>query len=700
MGKFLFLAIALLNAHVFGYELFQFLERRPLAVVGKINEFSTLANTTLINDESYVVIDAWGNSYFLIARRPERSMVHLAVQKLATALGLYPVPVRPILIKRGQYGIPSLEEAGRRGGPINNTFTADQWFPGLITPAMPMEVRPPDEALSFSQIEELTQITIVAYVLRAAGSNYRVKGGHFLPLGFNWLFWSQREKKVQQLLKNYFAAVPWKRLQAFSPEQARNFSDHLGQFFDRLEILSRDHFETVFGLVVDANLMMEEERGSRNSLDVANSLRKNIQSARSEIAEYLRTRIGRSFKDIRFEQKPHGIGDLVISPIDYDFRWSIEKAPSIASQSVRNGNAKKLLFGYYMARPSIREKLYAKWSSDLNGADPIDMLLRDAEARDSTIHFVSNDPVAVLHERGLSGPPQFYLPTKAPKTLVVYANNDREGELIDTIVSEMKSQLAVVPFRLDGVTHNYRLTSSDVENIVKSASALECRRVIICELGGIANSDRVLFPESLELLQLDHHNGTWQKFSTVEQLMQIYNYQPNLRQLVVAMLDRSNIFAFPDLGFKTIEPVIKLLTSLRLFDRFDDKGLEVGHFTRTDPSSIMHIRNHQGSLKPLAGALGLTTYPEVPTFIATMGGLVIVYGKAERIWRVAEHYKGTRVSVLGGDGSKVMFVSIKSQYDDVASIKRSVERLLTEEPHQGVSSKCGTEIETQGMANH
>lgn len=665
-------------------DVFQFLENRELQILGKVSSlFQTLPSPLVPNEEAYLVKDKYGNRSF-VSLAPSGSVLNsIALHQLFTCLGLDAMPARPILVKRGKNNLPTLEDASALGGPIATEVKNDEWSPALIVPVLKEDRWPTEAEFTTEMLAESAKHLVTAYILGMNSATYAYKSGKLIFLYAEQLLRTLFSQDTpQKRLRHYFSTFFYGRLQKFTTEEAEAFAKELSRYFDRLELIEKDHFETVFGPLIDGTIHLTE--GQLNTISATtrqSRLRTVIKSARAEVEKYFHDRIGYNFRSVPFNYRNgNAVENFIVSPVKYNFRFSSATTLSIVDPEFRKANAKHLLFAYYSSGKWMKKILFEKWSQELNGTDPVEVLLEDATRWDTTVRMVSSESLGSMARFSLKGPTQFYLDSDAPRTLVVYSNNDQEGRLINEIVKGLSKEVGLVPLRLT-LGRTQLLNSSDVSPLIRTAIARKCSRVVVCELGGIPAVDKVRFEEAgLQLIELDHHNkfpDDWQKLSTAEQLMRVYNYQPNMRQMITAINDRSSIFGFQDLGFTTYDQLERFLTAEGIFDFFSDAANKVGYFhNKLEVEPIIVIRNTYSNFPAVVASIGVQTFPIVPTVLGPNGRYLRISARPDLIWKIIHEFKD-RDLVWGGDGSRAMYLTIRAAPRlSVETLQQRVIRLI------------------------
>lgn len=685
-------------------DLFHFLEDQRLTLLSPVSAI----NKQPVKVETYLVSDRWGNKYFLSVRSNSTALAMTGVYALLSSLGVHSIPTQPILVKRGNGIVMTLAnaQAFQQQAKLPQwhepTIRDGEWFGAYVQPVMGLGDPPSPEKLTPLQLVEAFEILVALHALRSPGSLY-FRSGHFLlPAVTGYFAHLYTKDTPDRLLRNAVPKYVWETLKEFSPQQVELFLDTLIPFFDRLEWVGRQHLEAFLNPTIDA--LKEEGKFGRgvDSMPFRRKLVESFASARADFEAYLRERIGGNFRAVSLASNgsaPAADGQLaLVPPLPYSLTWGQADLPSISDPHFRKLNSKYLLYAYFRASAQLRGAVFRWWQKEIGDGDPIELLLKDATQWDSTVFIFSPHRLPQVEGLQLVENPQMHLNASLPKTLVVYARNDREGELIHEIGMDVRPFLPIVMLRAFA-NRRARFDEKSIRRIIGHARDQGCNRVVKCELGSLRPELRQLFVDAgLELVELDHHNNqpeNFQKRSVAELFMHMIGYSPRLDQLHTAMRDRSGISAFPQLGYERsdLDTLLRGEEGLRLLRGWTDRLGDV-FFADPEKTIVPEVSNYNGPLGTLAMALGYLTYPTPPTFLDVSQNMVRVYGDPRLIWEVLKTVNGHhstrnhRNVIFGGDGSRTMFVNIDSSAEDIEYVRHTVVGLIESNGTSALKNPC------------
>lgn len=610
----------------------EFFADRGLHAVPKPASLPAYANE--VAGEWYWMKDTHGNSYVLPIVPNATATKVIAVHRFAEAMGVPHFPIRPILIKRGLNGIPLQHHQERFIQIVGvEPLPPGKWGSSLIYPALELHDPPADEELTVYQLVDMMKFTLTQLALRVKQGRSYWSFGRQLLYEVSIPFADVNDKEEErQLIREYFKDFPYARLRELKEPEAQVFIDSIIPFFDRLESLTEADIEAIFGE------HFAQYRLARSALRINYHLRakKCLAGLRATFQRYLRDRVGGPVARASWERKS-GEKPFLNLPAP-GFGPTTAEIPSL--KEPRNVYSSKLLLEqFYLSRYPYRDVVWGRWQQELGEGDPIAHLLQSASRWDSTVRVVLGDE-RILGE-GFTTPVsiQHHLNRSLPKTLLLYSQSDREGDLIDSIAREIGPAVGLIPLQLTQLRHQ-ALRDSQVEYVIREALGQGARRIVICELHGVTPRQRQAFTDAgiTEVITLDHHNGArenWQPWSTVEQLMRMYGYAPNLQQLMIAMRDRSGLSAFPQLGMTKAQlerylnqASIRSIQSLaRKFPYRNGSGRD----------EVMIVTNYSGSYGTLGTFLSYQAYPAAPNAIVIGERAAGFYGRGPVVLDLAEN---------------------------------------------------------------
>lgn len=619
--------------------------------------------------ERYDARDKWGNPLSIVLT-PTSTDIQLRLQNhvILSALGVSSIPAFPILIKRGFRGFPLRSELAQKGITPKPWAPEGAWLSGLVFPSKVVDGISSIDGLTAEQFGEALIYQLTAFVLHANGAAFALGNhGHIHGevIGALRVLPSHKPKDV---FRQHMRVSRLGRLLSFT-ERERDFlvQSQLLPFLDRVEALEEKHFATIMAPVFAHS---GEALGRLLGTGAILPWRARFKLVRGFLETYLREKVGGVFRDVSLERKPGPKPELLV----FDFAANqdlLKPAVSVADPIFRRKNAKRLLLAYYQAPNVIKGGVYRRWFSQI-GHDPIEVLLEDAAAWDSSVAVTSSTRVPNIDFANRTPNHQFLLNHSAPRTMIIYSDLDQEGRAIRQVLEQIAHEVGAKP-QLARVHASVGLSDDEIRLWIRIAVGSGIKRVIVVELGGVMQRLRPEFEAAgLELVLVDHHmasgsdvsaDTSWNRLTALEQVARIYNYQTDLGQLAVAKLDAAG-----PLG-------------LRHFMSRDD----VDRFFRTTPVSwdiadavkrsdfdqIPYFAHSK--LSNFSFGIPILTFPEVKSFL--MGkGLLHLQGDPELVMEVAKRFRGSWM-VMGGDAGTSMYLILKVPNFERDHVRRTIREI-------------------------
>ncbi|MBY0370902.1 hypothetical protein K2X33_09465 [bacterium] len=632
------------------FQVLHHLEDRPMSLVEIRKDAPTISGEPIT--EKYLLKDQWGNNCLVEVGQTGMIARYVAAAALAAVLGVPHLPAYPILAHRGRNGIPTREQVVASGATPSDYFHGDNWSPGVLIPDNPHQKAGDPAEFNAQQAGEHFLLHLTAFLLRSAGPEIgKGEDGRLFIANFPEIY-LRRQVSPKDFFRDTFKSFYREKLKHFTEDQQRFFIERqLLPFLDRAEHLQGQPLKEIWYPAAASKAEVEQW-----PIAVFTTIFElQLKEVRSLAENYLRTRVGGVFSKVSLAKTsaparvPLWFGFSTLS----DFR--AETAP-IANPVYRRKNAKKLLLAFHMATTMQQMALTAQWTKAL-GVDPIEALLADATHWDATVavfgpskttgHFVGD---------GVSNQ-QFSLNRQAKKTLVVLSDSDLESQAIAEIVEQIGPTVSALPYVIESTDRVQFVTDQHVTEIIAYAQHRGIKRIVLCEMGGFTQGQyRRLQVLGFEVVELDHHNRgahNWQKWSTIEQFCELYNYIPDLRQLTIGMIDRGGISALAQLGFDKND-----LESFLPMGTMRGYREVVAQYDNQAPVTDIPFYESKGSMGKFTNAFGAVHFPYVRNKLVVQGRDLKFNGDPELAWKILDHFHALSAKVSGGDNSVSMYVQL------------------------------------------
>lgn len=564
--------------------------------------------------EWYLASDAAGSRHVMGLAPRWPLLAHLAASRYHQYLGVWHVPAYPVWLRRGRYGLlppaQAIEHVRRTTGLLSSAGLQGGWFGAYVEPIVEIEsgrLRPED------LLDEIKARLAEAWIA-SNGYTFGRMAGRFAVLDPGVPLVLDR---LARRARGSGLSLPVDRLRRLPRADADRLVDALKLFVSRVESLADGAGEELFGAAWDAARDQVLAQGQPEP-QYRNRFNMLWRGARAQLQRALREEVGGVFKTADLSRKegdprPEGLTGPPLRP--FTFRQA--DLPSLASEEAVGRNAKRYLESLYFSRTDVQAQVFGEWARQLGGrVDPIDHLLDVATWRDNSQRVTLPERIPAMTTKEEA--PQPFLVRSAPRTLLVFAGNDKESRTVGRIAERIGEAAGIVPHPLERLRGGKGLTVEDAGPIASAALRSGCKRVVVFELGGMPPAGQALLAEArLEYLGLDHHGNSldeWQKLSAIEQFFRRYQYQPSLYELGVGAMDRSSVHALRGWGYDRHD-VRRFIDATGGIRDLDDLLRRYERLVTTRNGEILVVDDYQGPLGPLTAAMSLLAFPAVPDFL-------------------------------------------------------------------------------------
>lgn len=625
------------------------------------------------------VLDRWGNS--LVAFPSDSAMDNqgaVSFSEFYSAVGLFHVPYWPALI----HTYPETQD-------LTETISESEarWKLAKLTPMDQLQAKAlPDSEAPWEVIETRAILRWLDYGLRSDGRSELWSGDHLLADTPTHHFSYLRENPSQLHLR-YFAgnSFPWRRLAVASPEEVESLLNRLNPILDRVEAIAESHVEAVFGpLFLAATVPYQDERITAIILA---EIRASLTQLRSDIQSHLTKKVRGSFKSVDL-MKAKKKARVVVPPLAFGKGFR-DRWPSLQDPYFVNSHARQLLY-IYMASPTHeRVNALAQWMAETGEPEPLHLLVQAAAHNDGSTRWIAGDlPLKPSVAKPAPASTTFFLNPEARRNLIVFSDVDAEGKQIAELLAKLPSSHKVASFTLS-YRNGTKLGADDMQSLLKIFDRQNHSRLVLCELGGLPPEVRERLQEEkrywapgdsfvLEdderkgkppILIIDHHESaqtSWQKRSSLEQLMLYLGYQPEMEQVMAGIVDRSGLSGLSELGMSHEE--VKSYLANRVSSGRLTSLTRLGEESAANPHKFFWVTDSNYSFADVSRATGLAAYPEIPKFVLVTGAKVFVQARPRLIDSLmnAEWAKDLN-PVLGGDGRNSAYLVLRLPSNPVES---------------------------------
>ena len=516
------------------------------------------------HDEKYLIKDSYDQLYKLRLKDPVPSYAEVLSHIFLEALGLPNTPVYPVIVKRGENGIPYSEEAKElfKEDAYRKTYAGLSGAHNNYVPATAQNKISIQHyelsSINSHQMAEFLGHLLVHYIL--GNQHLKMKprsefdivftGKHFTTIDMTQAFRFYEEESKREPFLSYFQHFPFD-LKGLNEEERRIFLRKTNIYLSRIESFSEKTLESLFHPLFK---VYESNRKNKKlpHFDFSMELQRRIKGLRNHLVESLRGSLRES--DLLFLKGPLQVSKANIN-IPKLYIENTDKLPS-----AKNHNPVDLLWSFFFQSfYKLREQASKKWAKELNfDGDVIKELKKRAQKDTSKIYFVS--PHLNVHDyinqknKNEADPPQVYLNPKNKDTLVVVPLNDREALEVKRIARLSGAEILPVSEK-----HGVRLSEELVEKIIETAKKDHLSRVLIMEIPPKhvnSNNDleKKIEESVLNLRIIDHHNyahlNRTQPSSSLEQTARYLGWKLSLVSKAIGVNDGSFIGGLLDLGLK------------------------------------------------------------------------------------------------------------------------------------------------------
>ena len=366
----------LFSLRAFAVDFTTFLYDPTIQVVQKDNKAQLFPGGI---DEKYWAEDGSGQRYKLRLKNAAPSYAEIGLSITAQAMGLPNLPVYPILLRRGERGLPLADQA--KALNPRNTFmglsgSRGEIFPATLQPVTTLKTFS-ETKLTGKQSAELMGQLLLNYLGGnndiqfgdGVHGNIGFNGEHFYTLDATQSFKFYPDEHALSP-ENYLRLFSKKIMQNLSPTEQQVFVEELNTYLARLEKLGSADVEAMFAPYFRS---MASFRKFKNlpAFDFANEFLRRISVLRPETASYLQQlalppQMIESFKVVKAVEKPH---IHLPSP-----SLTIENVPSL-----KKVGAVESLWGFYFQDFwKARSNAEQEWSKELSAPNPIEVLKKFA----------------------------------------------------------------------------------------------------------------------------------------------------------------------------------------------------------------------------------------------------------------------------------------------------------------------------------
>jgi hypothetical protein len=618
------------------------------------------------------VLDRWGNS--MVAFPSESAMDNqgaVSFSEFYSALGLFHVPYWPALI----HTYPETQN------PTETISESEaRWKLAKLTPVDQLQAKAlSDSEAPWEVIETRAILRWLDYGLRSDGRSERWSGVHLLADTPKHHFSYLRGQDASQLRLRYFAgnSFPWRRLAAASPQEVESLLNRLNPILDRVEAIAESHVEDIFGpLFLAATVPGQDEKIVAIILA---EIRASLAQLRSDIQSHLTNRVRGSFKSVdlmKAKKQARVVVPRLAFAKGFRNRW-----PSLQDPYFLNSHARQLLY-IYMASPTHeRVNALAQWMAETGQPEPLHLLVEAAAENDGSTRWIAGDlPLEPSVGKAAPASTTFFLNPEARGNFIVFSDVDAEGKKIEELLANLPSSHDVARFTLS-FRNGTKLGAEDMQALLTISDRQNRSRLVLCELGGLPPEVRDRLQEDkrywapgdsfvLEdderkgkppVLIIDHHESaqtSWQKRSSLEQLILYLGYQPEMDQIMAGIMDRSGLSGLRELGMSREEVetyLVNRVTSGRL-----NSLKRLGEESGVDLHKFFWVVNTNFSFADVSRATGLAAYPEIPKFVLVTGASVFVHARPRLIDSLLNADWAKELNpVLGGDGRNSAYLVLR-----------------------------------------
>lgn len=625
-------------------------------------------------DEHYYVRDEWDNEYTLYLGPRLEVLRLLAAHEFAEAVGLLRIPVHPVLVIRGQNNVPlqadvlqgraqaALFDPADPGVRYNVNFGDDFYTSALLLPRIP-KMQPLKEPETLIELTDTIKQILFRIAIGARSLHFGILDDHrqhFLIANgvledlHNDFDWNE--------MKFSMKFVPYQKLQALSQEEAAYVIDEVSRFLDRVEWVGANHLESLFG---PAGAVAWVDHGVKVNYIVR--LKKRIEIMRAMMQRHFHERIRGHFK-VELLKRPLPRDVLYIAPRIPFSRSYNEERPLPAETWERRANARNLLECFFHSTLQRQREIVLEWGKHpaIDGGDPIAFLMNEAEKWDGTTRIINSHIRLATDDNFQADPdrqPQLFLNPNLPRTLVVWSPNDPEGREVGRVLREVEDRLPLTAMPLS-LRPGQKVNRTLLREIIAVAKEKQVTKIVFGEVRLIdPNFRQFLQNEGFQLEFIDHHQedgvSTYHPYSWLEQLLHRISYQPDLRQMITGLMDRSGIHAF--LQIRWDMPVVNDYIKVYRQDLWQIKHAISGAFDHVDQDVVLILKQPDARFSALNWAYNWDVYPKVANALVFRDHSMLFFGKADIAMPLYDHMKATEgrylTVVMGGDiGSNVFLI--------------------------------------------
>ncbi len=562
------------------------------------------------HDEKYFAEDSYGNRYKLRLKNALPNYAEIGVSILMEASGLPVLPVYPIIVRRGEQGIPSSQQA--KALDPENSFLGlsgghGEYFPATIQPLG--EIIPINWGnLPAKQAAELVLNLLFNYIvgnhdIQLTHNIVLIKGadgeGHFATIDATQAF---KFVEKGETLDYFLSLIPRHALRSAFTE--REFYIVINEVLSRLEKVNAADLGKIFGPYIRGSNSLRRSKGSTD-FDFIGNLQFKINHLRSSLLNVL-SKQGATDEHLSFLQTPIAkISNPVITV----------PTATLHSNNVPKANEPTvgLLWSYYFQDFwKVRAAAETAWKNEMGGTTDAILELRKRMAQETSVVHVGSG----FDFSKLSSLTQLNINRKNSSLLLVVPVNDQEAL---TIVDIGKASGAhVLPLQLD---HGSKLTEDIKKQILKKATEIGANTIAIVELPGTSKVEEDIRASGKDLIVIDHHDYQDMKranpLSSLEQVANLLGFNLSSNEMAVAINDRSFIYGLRDLGLSQPDLEGFLSKSSANFMKNTEASLAaINKYskiikvpTEKQVEKVYVLSANLGKIGEIAGALAIQEYP-------------------------------------------------------------------------------------------